>query len=535
RLQQTNYENPKGGEQQNAEGPESQLDKIRELAQRQDELNRRQEQLARKQTELPAEELRRQLETLSKDQNELRQQAENLARQMSGQKQPQGGSRSGQSSSGQGDQASSQQGQPQGGQQKAGGDRGQQMREVSEEMRNAASELRRDDPSQASARGGRALDKLRDLERALQAATPNEQRRALGDLQMEARQLADAQREVASELSTPRRGDAGRDAMRRLAGEQERLAERVQRLQRNLERQAGASAAAGRPSREATSAEVARAAGDASKDIQQQRLAERMTRSADQMRAAIEPGQASGGASAKGDGAAGQGAEAAPPPPPGLASEQDAIARTLDRLADRLAFVNGPQDDESKKLGDQMARARDLREQLDALGREVERLGQEASRRNQSSAASTPEGGQPGQSGESAQPSGSQGTSPGGELAKLQAEYERQLRETRELLEQLRRDDKTTGRSAGGMTFEGQGMVTSAPGTEAFKQDFAKWDDLRRQVTQALERAESDLSKRLQAKAAKDRLAAGIDDRPPAEYNDQVDRYFKAIAGRKAR
>ncbi|MGE3178468.1 MAG: hypothetical protein AB7O32_13465, partial [Vicinamibacterales bacterium] len=98
-----------------------------------------------------------------------------------------------------------------------------------------------------------------------------------------------------------------------------------------------------------------------------------------------------------------------------------------------------------------------------------------------------------------------------------------------------RRDDKTTGRSAGGMTFEGQGMVTSAPGTEAFKQDFAKWDDLRRQVTQALERAESDLSKRLQAKAAKDRLAAGIDDRPPAEYNDQVDRYFKAIAGRKAR
>ena len=42
------------------------------------------------------------------------------------------------------------------------GERGTQMREVSEEMRNAASELGRQDSTQASARGNRALDKLRD-------------------------------------------------------------------------------------------------------------------------------------------------------------------------------------------------------------------------------------------------------------------------------------------------------------------------------------------------------------------------------------
>ncbi len=60
-------------------------------------------------------------------------------------------------------------------------------------------------------------------------------------------------------------------------------------------------------------------------------------------------------------------------------------------------------------------------------------------------------------------------------------------------------------------------MTLSAPGTEAFKQDFAKWDDLRRQATRALEGVESSLSKRLQDKEAKDRLAAGVDDKAPAQ------------------
>ena len=70
----------------------------------------------------------------------------------------------------------------------------------------------------------------------------------------------------------------------------------------------------------------------------------------------------------------------------------------------------------------------------------------------------------------------------------------------------------------------------SAPGTEAFKQDFSKWDALRKQATQALERAESSLSKRLQTKASRDRLAAGVEDAAPASYQQQVDSYFKALA-----
>ena len=76
-------------------------------------------------------------------------------------------------------------------------------------------------------------------------------------------------------------------------------------------------------------------------------------------------------------------------------------------------------------------------------------------------------------------------------------------------------------------------MTMSAPGTEAFKQDFAKWEDLKRQATQALDLAESTLSKKLEAKQAHDRLAAGADDNAPPAYRKQVDSYFKAIAGKQ--
>ena len=76
-------------------------------------------------------------------------------------------------------------------------------------------------------------------------------------------------------------------------------------------------------------------------------------------------------------------------------------------------------------------------------------------------------------------------------------------------------------------------MVTSAPGTEPFKQDFAKWDELRKQVTLALDQAATELSRKLQARDARDRLAAGVDDNPPASYQQQVDSYFKALAEKK--
>jgi hypothetical protein len=80
-------------------------------------------------------------------------------------------------------------------------------------------------------------------------------------------------------------------------------------------------------------------------------------------------------------------------------------------------------------------------------------------------------------------------------------------------------------------------MTLSSPGTEAFKQDFAKWEQLHQQATQLLQRAETSLSDRLRARSGaqnSDRLAAGADDRAPAAYQRPVNDYFKALARKPA-
>src|SRR6185295_11087907 len=112
---------------------------------------------------------------------------------------------------------------------------------------------------------------------------------------------------------------------------------------------------------------------------------------------------------------------------------------------------------------------------------------------------------------------------------RLREESLRQLQDTKNLLEELRRQDPALSRNGAGFTFEGQGMVLSAPGTEAFKQDFEKWELLKRQALVALEQAGTTLAKRVQAAATKDRLAAGANESAPPGYEKQVDAYFKSL------
>jgi hypothetical protein len=150
------------------------------------------------------------------------------------------------------------------------------------------------------------------------------------------------------------------------------------------------------------------------------------------------------------------------------------------------------------KLQDALAKARELREKLDALTREIQ---------------------QPGAS---------------GDRKRLQREAARELQQVRELIDQLRREDPALSSGGPGFTYEGQGMTFSAPGTEAFKQDFARWEELRDQATRALDRMSAEVTRRLDGKGPRDRLAAGVDDKAPAAYRARVDEYFKAIAAKKA-
>ncbi len=467
RSQQTNYETP-GADQARGEPDEASklIDAIHQLAERQDELVKRQRDLS--EARLTDAERRRELEKLTREQSELRQQAEELSRQPSGSQPQAGAGRSGQGAS---------------------GSQTERMRDAAQAMQAAANELRRENPGGAGASGSRARDDLRELERQLRGAQPEDGRRAMGDAQLEARQIAEAERRLANELEAlggssgrsgrePQQDDqGGADGRRRLAAEQSRLADRADALGKSLGQQgAGATTT---PSGDADADRTREAMADAARDLQTGRVAERMRQASSAV--------ASGAAAA--DGSRDR----------QTAEEQRQLARTLEGAADRMATAAAPGDEASRRQAGQMAEMRSVRERLDEVSREIARLGQEG----RSDAA--------------------------GQLERLRDEYGRQLERAEQLLNEVRREDPTL-EGVVGFTFEGQGMTLSAPGTEAFKQDFARWDDLRRQAAAALERAESSMSTALQARESGERLAVGVDDTPPADYQSQVDAYFKAIA-----
>jgi hypothetical protein len=210
-----------------------------------------------------------------------------------------------------------------------------------------------------------------------------------------------------------------------------------------------------------------------------------MQQSAAAMRAAGESGAREGGEQSQLKAAAESGRE---------------IARKLDDLADKLASVDPSFDAESRKLSGQLARARELRDRLGSLDTELEAAGKS-----------------------------------NGSAAGLGDQMDREMRQIRELIDQLQNDDQGRLLHGGrGITFEAPGgMVLSAPATEAFKQDFARWQELRKQATVALQDAETVLAHRIQERQSKDRLAAGADEKAPPEYQQQVDSYFRALAAKK--
>jgi len=465
KRQQTNYETPSTSEAraEEAGSEDDPLDGIRELARRQEALARQQRELAASQAGLTAEEIKRRLERLTRDQNELRRQAEELAKQAGENQSEPGSSRS-----------------------------QQQLREASEQMRNAEADLRRQDPQQASAHGEQASQQLRRLEQQMQGARPDERRRAIGDLQVEARQLAEAERRLGNEASRTGAGAAGEDARRRLAGEQERLAERTDRLQESARTLAASPGAEGGEGR---------AMSDAARELEKQNLGDRMRQSAQSLR---QPG--------------GSGGETERP---------NELARALDRVAERLGAANGGQDGETAKLSEQLGRAQELRDRLSELQRTMDAL----SRAGEAPGAQPPGKPVEGKPGEG-QPgaAGRQGSAESGRpesVARLQRDADNQMREAQKLAEGVQRENP---QMPGGTTPEQWSRSVSAPGTEAFKQDFANWESLKKNLLVALERTESRLSEQLRARENRERLNAGRHDAVAESYRELVDRYYQSLA-----
>jgi hypothetical protein len=452
RQQQTNYETKAQVETQ-ADRPktDSALDKIKDLARRQEELSRQQRELAK--GGLPAEEMKRQLEKLTREQEELRRQVEEAAKQV---------------------------------QQGAKGAQ-EDLKRAAEQMGNAASQGKQDDAAGAAAKGEEAARQLRSAESRMQQGSPDAKRRALGDLQLESQQIAEAQRRVASEAERlDREGGGAADARRRLAGEKEQLADRVDALQQAAERVGSDQ----------------KNAAEAARDLASQRLGQRMRNGAQGLR----------------DAKAGRTAPA-----------EQQIADALDKVARKMNGADaGGAKGGTQTLGDQLDEVRDARERLARLEKQIADAKQAAESPKGKGNTQSGRAGQEGPEGRQGQ-RGSRGDGQGGsDLNRLQQEYNKELQRTRELMDRVQRG---TPESGGRMTTpEEHEWSRSAPGTEAFKQDYAAWQSLAGDVARALERTEAAVAGRLSNALAKDRLHAGGSERVPDAYRTRVSKYFESIA-----
>ena len=494
RQQETNYENRARAEQAGDTSESEALQKVRELAKRQETLNREQQDLARQQGELSEAELKRRLARLTREQSELREQAEELRRQLA---QPQS----------------------QGRQPQSGSD---SMGDVADEMRGATSEFRRQDLSSASARSGRALQRLRDLERQLRGAEPNERRQAVGELQLEAQQLADAQRRIASQAQHLQPGEGGEDVRRRIADEKEGLADRVDRLEHALTEIS-----------EEDAAEERAAVNEAAEELAREKVGRRMRESAEDLRSAL--GAAPAATDDEPDDERGRQEVAR------LAATEEELVAVLDRVAQRLWLAGAQRSARTSQLSEELERARELRDRLAEVEREIETAvggsqplppdadptaaqesGEGGMQRADAQARQSPDDQQHARGAE-AGPAGMEGGIPN-----LQGKFIQALREVPALLDRLRRENPSLDRR---LTHpDAHWFSRSAPGTEAFKQDFARWEELRRDVMLALELFETSRSVELSEQETRDRLNAGPDARMPEDYRRLVEKYYQSLA-----
>ena len=188
---------------------------------------------------------------------------------------------------------------------------------------------------------------------------------------------------------------------------------------------------------------------------------------------------------------------------------ENELTEALNRVTERIGAASDRGNADADRFSEQLAQSSDLRDRLATIERQIEALSSNQLTSNNPSA--------------------------GEELsmADLFAEYDRALHETQDLLNELRREDSVLDQRLANQV-ENRRSV-SAPGTQAFKQDYSQWEALRRDVELALERFDARRSEYLANEEMSDSVNAGADDRMPEEYRNLVDTYFRSLVSQKPR
>ncbi len=226
------YENPSsagGGSRENQE----EVNKLEELARRQEALTRAQRNLARREEQLTEEQKRRELERLMRQQEQLSREVEQLAQQLSRSQQnsQQASQSSAQSQSQSQSQASSSSSSSQ-----SGGQQQQQtaLQRAAQQMQEAAES---DSPSIAAARSQKALENLRQQQRELNEQGERSVNQLAQNLSRRGQQLLDQQRQLQEQIAETSR-QQGLGQTRQSVRNDERLQELIeaqQQQQRDLE------------------------------------------------------------------------------------------------------------------------------------------------------------------------------------------------------------------------------------------------------------------------------------------------------------
>jgi hypothetical protein len=200
---------------------------------------------------------------------------------------------------------------------------------------------------------------------------------------------------------------------------------------------------------------------------------------------------------------------------------EEEIARVLDRAAGAL----GERNPDRQALSDQLEQTRALRERLNKLDQQLRdaEAGEGAARGGRGQRTQAGQEGRQGREGSR----GSSGSGQPGDLQRLRDEYSRELQRTRDTLSRLQGEQRSGQNMATPETHE---FSRSAPGTEAFKQDYTGWDTLRREIDLAMERYEASVSDRLIRNTAADRFDAGGSERVPDAYRESIARYYQSLA-----
>lgn len=444
REQETNYENRRQEPEPSGDEEDDALRRrLQELARRQEDLNRRQQAAAEEADEADRQAAERLLERLAREQEEIQREMEALGREL-----------------------------VQPGREAAGRPpAARAAREAAEQMRRAAEQLGRGDPSQAADRGRQALAGLRELGRSLGEGAPRADGPGrVGDLQLEAQQLAGLQRQLGEEAGRGRQTDDAGQTSGRLAARQDRLADRVDAL---AERMGQARQGADDGEREA----LERAEGV----LAEEDAARRMREVAEQWRRA---------------GAAGEGAGGTQPSEEASADDAaDRIAAALERVAGELAGAGDASGGDRGRLAAELEAAQELRRRLAEIGE-----------RPQGGAERSESGGRDPQAPAAA------GAGIDGVLEALA----RARPDLRPDLEQWAR----------------HWWSGSAPGTDPELQDLSAWTSLYSELQVLLDEFEVTRTRELGREAGDERPGLGPDNAAPAPYRRMVDQYYRSLAER---